>query len=321
MAYLPILRDLRLRRLHTTVADDDPMWGWLHDEVTHAVGYEISAVAPLAWPAEGEAAFNVASLPASLPPWPTAMCETVNLIEPWPWDRVGFLTTTVRTSGEAARMLRTEQQDAADQEIAAAPLELRPVVGDDLYAVRAVAFVRVGTTTYGPMGRWDWLCDGAGQGLSPRGDPVPMVVFHSLHPLFDHADAAHTQALLLPLLLAIGLAHCRNVREEAHQGRYDTRQEWRAAERRGDPPLARFYTLVIDPLRATPAKHGAGATRPGRAVSLHICRGHFQTYTAERPMFGKLTGTFWVPAHVRGSVDAGVVAKDYRLDVSPGAEA
>jgi len=46
--------------------------------------------------------------------------------------------------------------------------------------------------------------------------------------------------------------------------------------------------------------------------ALHICRGHFATYT-ERPLFGKYRGTFWVPMHVRGAVEAGRTTKDYTV--------
>ena len=43
----------------------------------------------------------------------------------------------------------------------------------------------------------------------------------------------------------------------------------------------------------------------------HYCRGHFATYTEEKPLFGKYSGKFWIPAHVRGSVKNGAVVKDY----------
>jgi hypothetical protein len=51
---------------------------------------------------------------------------------------------------------------------------------------------------------------------------------------------------------------------------------------------------------------------------LHICRGHFKTFTEEARLFGKYTGTYWWPAHVRGSVDEGVVEKDYRVRLDGG---
>ena len=60
------------------------------------------------------------------------------------------------------------------------------------------------------------------------------------------------------------------------------------------------------------------AAANGLRKALHICRGHFATYTENNPLFGKLKGTFWKPAHVRGSIEDGIVDKDYR--VSPKAK-
>jgi len=50
---------------------------------------------------------------------------------------------------------------------------------------------------------------------------------------------------------------------------------------------------------------------PPRAY--HLVRGHFATYSEERRLFGKHVGTFFIPAHVRGSAEAGAVVKDYAL--------
>lgn len=46
-------------------------------------------------------------------------------------------------------------------------------------------------------------------------------------------------------------------------------------------------------------------------IALHTVRGHFATYTADAPLFGKLVGTYWKPATIRGSDQHGQVIKDY----------
>ena len=46
---------------------------------------------------------------------------------------------------------------------------------------------------------------------------------------------------------------------------------------------------------------------------LHIVRGHFATYTKEKPLFGKYDGTFWKTSHTRGSSDVGEIRKDYSV--------
>jgi hypothetical protein len=51
----------------------------------------------------------------------------------------------------------------------------------------------------------------------------------------------------------------------------------------------------------------------GLKRALHICRGHFSHYSEEKPLFGRIAGTFWVPAHVRGSAKEGVIVSDYNV--------
>ncbi len=46
---------------------------------------------------------------------------------------------------------------------------------------------------------------------------------------------------------------------------------------------------------------------------LHVVRGHFKTYTEEAPLFGRVTGTIWVPCHARGDAQLGLIEKDYNL--------
>ena len=45
----------------------------------------------------------------------------------------------------------------------------------------------------------------------------------------------------------------------------------------------------------------------------HMVRGNFAEYGADKPLFGKYTGRFWIPAHVRGKREEGqsVTPKDY----------
>ena len=82
--------------------------------------------------------------------------------------------------------------------------------------------------------------------------------------------------------------------------------------RREKVPRIRFYTLEINPMREVLRREGQ-AERVGLVRALHICRGHFATYTPEHPLFGKYVGTFWRPDHVRGSREAGEVNKNYSV--------
>jgi hypothetical protein len=58
--------------------------------------------------------------------------------------------------------------------------------------------------------------------------------------------------------------------------------------------------------------------RRGLVHALHICRGHFKTFTEDAPLFGKRVGTYWWASQVRGKAEEGVVEKDYRVWLDQG---
>lgn len=115
---------------------------------------------------------------------------------------------------------------------------------------------------------------------------------------------------LLPCFFANSLMHCRNV--ELNTETPDFKLS-RAFQRRSGKPLTKFYTLSIGPIGS---KTEARSASKGIKIpkSLHICRGHFSTYTEDKPLFGKYAGQFWIPAHVRGSEKVGRVFKDYSVE-------
>lgn len=114
-----------------------------------------------------------------------------------------------------------------------------------------------------------------------------------------------------PVLLAISFMHCRNVARVAVT---PPPKLSRSHERKYGAPLVTYTTLAIDPMREVLRREG-GSEQHGLARALHLCRGHFAHYD-ERPLFGKVRGTFWKPMHVRGSGQHGITLKDY--DVQPG---
>jgi hypothetical protein len=107
--------------------------------------------------------------------------------------------------------------------------------------------------------------------------------------------------------MGLSFLHCRNVaRPEIDCNRED---RWHQKTR---VPRMKFYTLDINPMREVLRVEGHSEEN-GIRRALHICRGHFAHYSEEKPLFGKYPGTFWVPDHVRGTSEAGVVIKDYRV--------
>ena len=45
----------------------------------------------------------------------------------------------------------------------------------------------------------------------------------------------------------------------------------------------------------------------------HLCRGHFKTFTEDKPLLGRAIGRYWWQSSVRGRADMGVIEKDYEL--------
>lgn len=89
----------------------------------------------------------------------------------------------------------------------------------------------------------------------------------------------------------------------------------RARLKRKSEPLMEYRILEIAPgkVRNKDAGEVPWGYRSPDERAFHLCRGHFKTYTAERPLFGKYTGTFWWQAQARGSKEHGEVVKDYAV--------
>lgn len=122
--------------------------------------------------------------------------------------------------------------------------------------------------------------------------------------------AAIGRLALYPAMLAMSFSHCKNVRVVDGE-EMPPKLAQKFEKRHGRQPFA-FKVLEIDPMREVLRREG-GSEAVGLKRALHICRGHFANYSAERPMFGRLSGRFWVPAHVRGAASEGVVEKSYRV--------
>lgn len=114
--------------------------------------------------------------------------------------------------------------------------------------------------------------------------------------------------ILYPAWMAISLMHCKNIELV---DRKLSRQYKRKCKRKGIQPIV-WKTLVVEPFKKQVISE-TGLNESGIKKALHICRGHFATYGEDKPLFGKYAGTFWKPAHVRGSTQYGKVQKDYQI--------
>lgn len=116
-------------------------------------------------------------------------------------------------------------------------------------------------------------------------------------------------ATYLPFTLrAVGALHQRALVTHVQV----TRAQRRQAERETGVPVNDHYVIGV-PLQTPVRRAGAAPLPRGEAVERreHQVRGHFRVYTPDRPLFGRISGLVWVPAHRRGSADTGSVSKDY----------
>lgn len=149
------------------------------------------------------------------------------------------------------------------------------------------------------MGHWAYAVDPLGRLI---GDLVPFIEEHDN----DGKRSGMRFFARLPLL-AISFCQCRNVmvREIGPDA-----GEVKRRARSGSRPLLRYHVLELGQFRKTLA--AAGAKDSGIVHAMHICRGHFKTYTPDKPLMGRHVGTWWWGETLRGDAAHGVVTKDYR---------
>jgi hypothetical protein len=129
---------------------------------------------------------------------------------------------------------------------------------------------------------------------------------------YPQPDCAGMESLcskltLTPLLLTICFMNCKNVVISTIAERSQPKE----FKRRSAEHYTEYKILDIHPMREVLRTEGR-VHEVGIAKALHICRGHFKTYTSNSPLFGKVEGTFWWGNFARGS-GPGTIVKDYRL--------
>lgn len=110
-------------------------------------------------------------------------------------------------------------------------------------------------------------------------------------------------------LWAITFMHTKNVVQEdvapieklskKHQARYGE-------------PLVTYRIIKIQPMGA---RRQPGEPKGGehRHPSAHIKRGHFKTFTEDKPLFGKWVGVYWWDQHMAGNKEHGESKHGYEI--------
>lgn len=143
--------------------------------------------------------------------------------------------------------------------------------------------------------------------LTTPEDLKMMEIAAKMQPDWGHSS----QIDMTVICAALSFLNCKNVvTQEA--GRTSPPPKWV----KEGVPTVKYHVIKIDGRLVK--RTGESATETGRHLSLHVCRGSFAHYTAEKPLFGKYAGDFWRPQHTRGSAEVGTVEKTYKI-VPPGA--
>lgn len=122
-----------------------------------------------------------------------------------------------------------------------------------------------------------------------------------------HTMVEMNLSLVGAALSVMSLIHCKNVEHDLEPPRHTTKAKRR---RLGRDPV-RFITILLP----GDDRSSGGKAGDGNEMPWHQVRGHFVEYQPERPLFGKLTGRFWHPAHVRGNPAVGVNLHSYEVKV------
>ena len=112
-----------------------------------------------------------------------------------------------------------------------------------------------------------------------------------------------------PMWFALALCHAKNVSQTDITNTVGPPAKWL---RRMKQPHITYRTLQIEAAKKTLRDVGK-SDEVGFAKALHLVRGHFATYTADKPLFGHTVGTVWKPSHVRGDLKNGAIIKDYSI--------
>ena len=166
---------------------------------------------------------------------------------------------------------------------------------------------------YGPMANFIVTLDREGKLLRGQQREAWIGAVPKLDPPQSKEERAlevqYHQPFMFPVLMTLSFLNCRNVQTRTEEAPLGLQKKWR---KRHDRDLVRYEVLDINPMKTTLESEGEIGTK-GLRHALHVCRGHFKTYTPEKPLLGRASGTFWWADHVRGNKEYGEIVKDYAV--------
>jgi hypothetical protein len=117
--------------------------------------------------------------------------------------------------------------------------------------------------------------------------------------------------LLHPIWLSLSFSNCKNIDLVPGRARRATRKRWK---KKTGKELMTYRTIQLGGRTARREARNAKNGKPDR-VALHLVRGHFKTFTDERPLggLGGAVGTYWWQQQMRGTKEEGVIVHDYNI--------
>lgn len=111
-------------------------------------------------------------------------------------------------------------------------------------------------------------------------------------------------------IMAVAWMNCKNVDTDLHTALIQQR-----VPAKGKRKSRKAYKSIDYHTIRLPGQSGGGAGGTGEhgGVRMHTVRGHFKTFTKERPLLGRATGTYWWGWQVRGNPARGVSVTDYNV--------
>lgn len=271
----------------------------LQQEMATAVCFKIDNVAEMLKAGQEpgkEITVDIAKLPCLRPPYPYTWFEFSSVAENGKAVRIGVLMITGQlTLNQITVEIKLTSKEA--QELS--PERLVDAQGKVSYLSVGVFRQQGEQDVIGPLSDSVFLLNKHGA-LAAHGQEA-FNCHKSEEPCVRGAMAVAFQAL--------GLLHCRNVSVTEK----DPPTTINERHRRKHPPMVKYKLLVVRPVQKQASQVAAPGTPGASETPYHICRGHFKTFD-EKPLLGKVKGTFWWGHFARGNKKHGEVIKDYAVE-------
>ncbi len=255
---------------------------------------------------------NMRELPSLVSPFSHSLLEFdsfTEIQETFPNSKIAINCICLdleRCSNKEALLVReTIKQNFKDDDIFS-----RKAVDNARWNLDFMAFFQIDKTNImGPVARCRVLLNHDGKIFYEETEDELRESFYYL-PLCDKINYAAIRLWFEPAIVANSFMNCKNVQRIEHEPPSKVARKYK---KKTGKSLVKHYILNLYPLKKRETEVKNPVSEFATKKSLHIRRGHFKTYTEEKPLMGKHTGVYFWGQHIAGSKSVGVVKKDYKI--------